>query len=49
VTVRYYEDEEVFSIQMGLGGHAEEHDGEMAALMMGATCAVEFTHNHDQI
>jgi ribonuclease HI len=48
-TVGYFEDEEVFSIQMGLGGHAEEYDGEMAAVMMAATRAVEFTRNHDEI
>jgi hypothetical protein len=27
-------DEEVFATQMGLGGHEEEHGGEMVALMM---------------
>ena len=48
-TIGYHENEEVFTIQMGLGGHAEEYDGEMAALMMAATQAVEYSNNHNEI
>ncbi|KAJ7057847.1 hypothetical protein C8F01DRAFT_945335, partial [Mycena amicta] len=34
--VGYREDEEVFAMSRGLGGHAEVYDGEIAALSMGA-------------
>jgi ribonuclease HI len=45
----YNKDVEVFSAQMGLGGHTEVYDAEMAALVMGATKAAEYIVTHPNI
>ena len=48
-SVLYNKDEEVASGLMGLGGHAEVYDAEMAALAMGASQAAEYTTTHQNI
>jgi ribonuclease HI len=44
--VAYNEDHEVSNRKLGLGGHAEVYDAEMAALSLGATQAAEFIATH---
>ena len=44
--VLYNRETEISSVQLGLGGHMEVFDAEMAALATGASQAAEYIHNH---
>ena len=48
-TVGYHNGNEVFHLQMGLGGHAEIFDAELAGLMMAAHRATAYTQHHPEI
>ncbi|KAJ3502271.1 hypothetical protein NMY22_g18642 [Coprinellus aureogranulatus] len=47
--VLYHQGQEVKSKTLGLGGHAEVFDGEMAALAMGMNLATNFSKNNPHI
>ena len=47
--VGYHNRSEVFHLQMGLGGHAEIFDAELAGLMMAAHRASAYIQNHPEI
>lgn len=47
--VAFHKGREVLNKMMGLGGHAEVFDGEMAALAMGITLATNYAREHSQI
>jgi len=47
--VGYHNGNEVFHLQMGLGGHAEIFDAELAGLMMAAHRATAYTQHHPEI
>ncbi|KAJ3500852.1 hypothetical protein NMY22_g19122 [Coprinellus aureogranulatus] len=47
--VVYHRDQEVNNKVLGMGGHAEVFDGEMAALAMGINLATNFANNHPSI
>jgi ribonuclease HI len=47
--VTYSEDQEVAQGKVGLGGHAEVFDAEMAALALGATQAAEYVATHPNV
>ena len=46
VAILYNRETEISSVQLGLGGHMEVFDAEMAALATGASQAAEYIHNH---
>lgn len=48
-TVLYHLGQEVGNKILGLGGHAEVFDGEMAALAMGINMATNYTNDHPSI
>jgi ribonuclease HI len=47
--VGYRNQEEVFHTQMGLGGHAEIHDAELAGLMLAAKHAASYAQDHPEV
>ena len=47
--ILYNQDTEINTTQMGLGGHTEVYDAEMAALSIGATQAAEYITDHPNI
>ena len=46
MAILYNRETEINSVQLGLGGHTEVFDAEMAALATGASQAAEYIHNH---
>ena len=47
--VAYCQDTEITRNTLGLGGHAEVYDAEMAALALGATQAAEYINTHPHV